>query len=194
MKNFGTILALALGILLSGNIVFGQFAGGVYSVGTASVSGETSNFATLKAACDAINAGASISGDVTLYITSDLTEAANVGLGVNTAGHQVLIRPDADADRTITFNSTTDNTGPSGHFVIGNPTPTVAWTDANTIATSNVTIDGYASGFTTKRLKLTNASASAANARLITIVGACQNTVIKNCIFEVTTQHNLSKG
>ena len=44
--------------------------------------------------------------------------------------------------------------------------------------------DGYSVGGTTKRLKFTNASASAANARLFTIVGACQNTVIKNCIFE----------
>ncbi|MDP3150183.1 MAG: T9SS type A sorting domain-containing protein [Ignavibacteria bacterium] len=154
---------------------FGQFSGD-YNIGT----GQT--YTTLKAACDALNAG-TITGNCTFYITSDLTEAVNFGLGVNTAGYSITFRPDADANRTITFTSTTDNTGPSGHFVIGNPTPTVTWTDANTITTSNITIDGYASGFTTKRLTLTNASASAANARLITVVGACENTVIKNSIF-----------
>ena len=171
MKKLFTLLFLFAFVQLS----FGQFSGN-YNIGA----GET--YTTLKEACDALNAG-TVTGNCTFYITSDLTEPANVGLGINTAGFSITFKPDADADRTITFTSTTDNTGPSGHFVIGNPTPTVAWTDLNTIATSNVTIDGYASGFTTKRLTLTNASASTANARLITVVGACQNTVIKNCIF-----------
>jgi len=171
MKKLFTFLFVFTFVQLS----FGQFTGN-YNIGV----GQT--YTTLKSFCDAVNAG-TVTGHITAYITSDLTEAANFGLGINTNGFSITIRPDQDINRTITFTSTTDNTGPSGHFVIGNPTPTVAWTDLNTIATSNVTIDGYASGFTTKRLTLTNASASTANARLITLVGACQNTVIKNCIF-----------
>ena len=100
---------------------FAQFSGDYY-IGV----GQT--YATLKAACDDINAG-TVTGNVTFYIASDLTEAANVGLGVNTAGFSITFKPDVDADRTITFTNTTDNAGPSGHFVIGNPTPTVAWTE-----------------------------------------------------------------
>ncbi|MFA5834528.1 MAG: T9SS type A sorting domain-containing protein [Bacteroidota bacterium] len=170
MKKFITFFILLY------TTTWAQFSGS-YNIGT----GET--YTTLKAAFDAINAG-TVTGNVTFYITSDLTESANVGLGVNTSGFSITIRPNQDVARTITFTSTTDNTGPSGHFVIGNPTPTLSWTDATTISTSNITIDGYASGFTTKRLKFTNSSASTANARLITVVGGCDNIVIKNCVFE----------
>lgn len=180
MKNFGAILALALGILLSGNIAFGQFAGGVYSVGTASVSGEIANFATLKAACDAINAGASISGDVTLYITSDLTEAANVGLGVNTSGFQIQIRPDADADRTITFGQTTDNAGPSGGFSIGISNPVANWTSL--VTTDNVTVDGYAVSGSTRRLIWKSAATAHAATGPLSVVGNSNNVTFKNCI------------
>ncbi len=173
MKKITLLLAFFLTTMLS----FGADMTGTYTVGTGGT------YATLSAAVTDLNA-ANITGNVVLEIVSDITEPANIGLGVNTNGYSITIRPNTDADRTITFSSTTDNTGPSGHFVIGNPSPTVTWTDALTIATNNVTIDGFASGFTTKRLKLTNSSASTANARLITVVGACQNTLIKNCILE----------
>lgn len=172
-----TLLTAALAISL---VAMAQAMSGTYKVGTTEVS---PNFTSLSAAVAALNTNG-VSGDVILEITSDITESANIGLGVNTNGFGITIRPDADVDRTITFTSTVDNPGPSGHFVIGNPNPTVTWTDVLTIATNNVTIDGFAVESTTKRLKFTNASASTANARLITVVGACQNTIIKNCIFE----------
>ena len=172
MKKLVTLLFVVIFVQMS----FGQFSGD-YNIGT----GQT--YTTLKAACDAINAG-TVTGNITLYITSDLTESANVGLGVNTNGFSITIRPDADANRTITFTQLADNSSPTGHFVIGYPTSglTVAWSDANTIATSNVTIDGYAVAGSTKRLTFTNTSASHTNARVIVVVGACQNTIIKNCI------------
>ena len=61
---------------------------------------------------------------------------------------------------------------------------TSAWADANTIATSNVTIDGYSVAGSIRRLKFTTASASITASKLVVIVGACQNTIIKNCTFE----------
>ncbi len=159
---------------------------GTYKVGTAEIA---PNFTSLSAAVTALNA-ANITGNIVLEITSDITEAANVGLAVNTNGFGITIRPDLVSDpntdpvRIITFTKTTDNTSPSGHFVIGYNALTAAWADANTIATNNVTIDGYAVGGNTKRLKFTTVSASITASKLTVIVGACQNTTIKNCIYE----------
>ena len=152
---------------------------GTYKVGETI----TSNFNSLSVAVAALNANG-VAGNVVLEITSNIVEDANIGLGVNTNTFGITIRPDADVDRTITFTKTTDNTSPSGHFVIGYTVLTAAWSDANTITTSNVTIDGYAVGGTTRRLKFTTASASIASSKLTVIVGACQNTIIKNCIYE----------
>lgn len=158
------------------SVSFGQMSG-TYQVGT----GQT--YETLKALFDDINSNG-VSGNITIEITSDLTEAANIGLGVNTNGYSITIRPDQDVDRTITFTQTTDNTSPTGHIVIGylGTGLTSAWSDANTITTSNVTIDGYADGGSTRRLTITNQNASVTGARMIVIVGGCDNTVIKNCI------------
>ncbi len=153
---------------------------GTYKVGTTELS---PNYTSLSAAVTDINTNG-VGGDIILEITSDITEAANIGLAVNTNGFGITIRPDADADRTITFTKTTDNTSPSGHFVIGYTGLTSAWADANIISTNKVTIDGYAVGGTTRRLKFTTASASISGSKLTVIVGACENTVIKNCIYE----------
>ena len=138
------IVLLILIILLT-NSAFSQFSGN-YNIGA----GET--YTTLKAACDALNAG-TITGNCTFYITSNLTEAVNVGLGVNTNGYSITFKPSADADRTITFQQTTDNTGPSGGFVIG-ASDVNAW--ASLVTTDNVIIDGYATGGETRRLIWTN--------------------------------------
>jgi len=157
---------------------------GIYKVGTAEVA---PNFSSLSAAVTALNANV-FSADVVLEITSDITEAANIGLGVDTKGFGVTIRPDADVDRTITFTQLADNSSPTGHFVIGYPTSglTVAWSIPNTIATNNVTIDGYAVGGSTKRLKITNANTTHGS-RVLVVVGACQNTTIKNCMIVNST-------
>ena len=152
---------------------------GTYKVGSAA----GSDYALLSEAVTALNV-ATITGDITLEITSDITEPANIGFGVDTKGFGITIRPDADEDRTITFTKTSDNTSPSGHFVIGYTVLTSAWADVNIISTNNVTIDGYANGGTTRRLKFTTANVSISASKLIVIVGACQNTVIKNCIVE----------
>lgn len=176
-----TFFLMALAISVSAMAVGGL--SGTYKVGTGEVA---PNFALLSEAVTAINT-LGIDGDVVLEITSDITEPANIGLGVNTGTFSITIRPDADADRTITFTQLADNTSPTGHFVIGYTDLTTAWADANTIATSNVTIDGFAVGGSTKRLTITNTNANHVAARVIVVVGACENTVIKNTIVENKT-------
>lgn len=168
-------------------VQIGPFSGNYYIPQGTNAKG----FDLLSTAVNNINT-TGVGGDVVFYITDNITEPANIGLGVNTNGHSITIRPDQDADRTITFTKLADNTSPTGHFVIGylGTGLTAAWSDANTIATSNVTIDGYAEGGSTRRLTFTNTNASHTNARVIVVVGACENTVIKNCIINNLTTHN----
>lgn len=181
-------ITLLLTVLIVAALGYGQTPmSGTFKVGTGEVA---PNFALLSEAVTALNTNG-LSGDVVLEITSDITESENIGLGVNTNGHSITIRPSADADRTITFTKTADNTSPTGHFVIGYTSAglTSAWSDDNTIATSNVTIDGYAAGGSARRLTFTNTIASHTGARVIVVVGACENTVIKNCNISNLTTH-----
>ena len=67
MKKLFTFLFVFTFVQLS----FGQFTGN-YNIGV----GQT--YTTLKSFCDAVNAG-TVTGHITAYITSDLTEAANFG-------------------------------------------------------------------------------------------------------------------
>jgi len=152
---------------------------GTYKVGSAA----GANFALLSSAIDSINA-ATITGDVVLEITSDITEPTNFGLAKDMGTYKLTIRPDADADRTITFTQSTANVGPYGHFVIGCATGNIgaALTDATVIATNNVTIDGYAVGGKTRRLSLAAPNAALAGSVLVNVLGGCANTTIKNCI------------
>lgn len=176
MKKF-TFLTV---FVVIGTFVMAQTGlSGTYKVGVSEIA---PNFTSLGAAFTELNT-VGVAGNVVLEITSDITEAANIGLGVNTNGFTVTIRPDADADRTITFTQLADNTSPTGHLVIGYPTTglTVAWADANTIGTDNVIIDGYAVGGTTRRLTFTNTNAAHVGARVIVVVGDCENVTIKNC-------------
>lgn len=179
------LAAMAVGVW-----AFAQPMSGTYKVG---VTDPASDYASLSAAVAAINTNG-VGGNIVLEITSDITEPANIGLGVNTNGFGITIRPDADADRTITFTQLADNTSPTGHFVIGYPTSglTVAWSDDNTIGTSNVTIDGYAVGGTTRRLTFTNTNAAHVGARVIVVVGASNNVTIKNCIVDNKTTNTSS--
>ncbi len=181
-------ITLLFSLLLVTVFGFGQALSGTYKVG---VSETAPNFTSLNDAVNALNTNG-LAGDVVLEITSDITEANNIGLAINTSGHSITIRPDADENRTITFTQLTDNTSPTGHFVIGYKDLASAWSDANTIATSNVTIDGYAVGGSTRRLTFTNTNAAHVGARVIVVVGACQNTVIKNCIVNNLTTNTSS--
>ena len=183
----GSAMQLATGEIVPSATAAATMSG-TFKVGSSEVS---PNFSTLADAIYTLNAS-NITGDVVLEVTSNLTVPENLGLGVNTNGFSITIRPDADADRTITFTQLADNPSPTGHLVIGYQGVGAAWSDVNTIPTSNVTIDGYAVGGSTRRLKLTNTTDNHVGARIISIVGGCQNVTIRNCIIENKTTNGTS--
>ena len=151
---------------------------GEYTVGT----GGTYDYASMADAGMAIKS-AEFTGDVTLLICTDLTETINTGI-VNKSEYTLTIRPDKDENRTITYTTATDNTGPTGVFVIGGdmtktPGSTIGWAS---VPTKNVIVDGAAEGKTTPRLKITTGKFGTG----FLIYGDVQDCVVKNCILENT--------
>ena len=151
---------------------------GTYTVGT----GGTYDYASMADAGMAIKS-ATFTGNVTLLICTDLTETINTGI-VNTSEYTLTIRPDKDENRTITYTTATDNTGPTGVFVIGGdmtktPGSTIGWAS---VSTKNVIVDGAAEGKTTPRLKITTGKFGTG----FLIYGDVQDCVVKNCILENT--------
>ena len=151
---------------------------GTYTVGT----GGTYDYASMADAGMAIKS-AEFTGDVTLLICTDLTETINTGI-VNKSEYTLTIRPDKDENRTITYTTATDNTGPTGVFVIGGdmtktPGSTIGWAS---VPTKNVIVDGAAEGKTTPRLKITTGKFGTG----FLIYGDVQDCVVKNCILENT--------
>lgn len=144
--------------------------------GTYRIGGANSDFATLHAACEQINTYG-LKGDATLLICADLTESQNSCL-VNTSDYTITIRPDADADRTISFTQASDNVGPSGAFVIG-LSNLAAFT---AIPTKNIVIDGLASSEATHRMTIKTPSTYGSLAGPIIFYGHVTNSSIKNCI------------
>ena len=147
---------------------------GTYTVGT----GGSYDYSSMADAGMAIKA-AEFTGDVTLLICTDLTETINTGI-VNKSNYTLTIRPDKDENRTITYTTAKDNTGPTGVFVIGGdmtktPGSTIGWAS---IPTRNVIVDGAAAGYTTPRLKITN-EVFGTN---VLLYGDVQDVIIRNCI------------
>ena len=147
---------------------------GAYTVGA----GDSYDYKSMAEAGMAIKE-AEFTGDVTLLICTDLTETVNTGI-VNKSEYTLTIRPDKDENRTITYTTTVDNTGPTAVFAIGGdmtmtPGSTIGWAS---IPTKNVVIDGAAEGESTPRLQITN-EVFGTN---VLLYGDVQNVVIKNCI------------
>lgn len=147
---------------------------GTYTVGT----GGSYDYSSMADAGMAIKA-AEFTGDVTLLICTDLTETINTGI-VNKSEYTLTIRPDKDENRTITYTTAKDNTGPTGVFVIGGdmtktPGSTIGWAS---IPTKNVVVDGAAEGKTTPRLKITNEKWGTN----VLLYGEVQDVIIRNCI------------
>lgn len=168
-------ITLLLAVLTVSFLAMAEGMSGTYKVGVTEVS---PNFSSLSAAATALNTNG-VAGHVVLEITSDLTEAANIGLGVNTNGFSITIRPDQDVDRTITFTQATDNNGPSGGFVIG-ITNVADWTTL--LTTDNVTIDGYSVGGTARRLTFKSAAAAHYYTGPICVAGNSNTITIKNIV------------
>jgi hypothetical protein len=155
--------------------VSGTIAGEYYIPNT----GEQRGWNTLRDAFEDINI-AGISGDVTLLIAADIESPVNVGLTNNT-DYSITIRPDADEDRTITFNQTFDNVGPWGSLCLGIRN-SIRWKDV--APAQHITIDGYAEGGSTRRLKITTAATHYAGNFPILILDKSTDITIKNCIVE----------
>lgn len=165
--------------------------------------GTNPQFATLKSVTDYINA-TPILGDVTLFITSDITETytpvQGIGLAVNPDPYTLTIKPYTGVQPVVTFNYPTDlNSGPSGAFIIGIPgSSNIAWASLKT--TKNIVIDGSNTvGGSTRDLTLQNASTAQRNAIPLVIVGDVSNVTVKNCniyykVQTVSTSGNLLVG
>lgn len=150
--------------------------GPTYTVGT------DGDFPTLAGAVNELNTSG-VGDSLTFEIVSDITEPANFGLGVNTAGYAVKFRPSADVNRTITFTQSTDNSASSGGWVIG-LSNVGSW--ASLVTTNKITIDGYASGGSTRRLTFVTASTANAAATPFHVIGDVNNLIIKNCSLTVS--------
>ncbi len=177
------LTALLLGFLLVASAAQAQLSGTYYvgAPGTAPIGNP--DYATLKAAADAANAGG-VTGNVTLLVTSNLTEAAEVGLGVNTGGFSFTIKPAPGVSPVVTFTTTTLAADAAayiqGHFVVGSATRN----PAALVPTNNVVIDGSNTvGGTTR--DMTFRSASTANYRpTIRSFGSNDNLTIKNLVVD----------
>lgn len=145
---------------------------GTYTVGTGGT------YATLGAAVTDLNA-ATITGNVVLEIISDLTEPTNIGLCKDFGNYSLIIRPDQDVDRIITFTQAGDNGASSGNFIIG-LSNIALWSSIGT--SKNITIDGFANGGSTRRLTFQNQSTNNNACKPIMVLGSTDNINIKNCI------------
>jgi len=169
MKKFTFLMAA----LLVAVVTMAVPMAGTYMIGTGQVA---PNYATLSAAVADINTNG-VGGDIELQITSDITEAANIGLGVNTGGFKITIKPQTGISPTITFTQTTTQSI-DGNFVIGSPTVS----STNLVATNNVTIDGSNTvNGTTKDMTFLGSVTTIAVSNF-RIFGNNDNVTIKNCI------------
>lgn len=168
MKKITFLIAFVATTMFS----FGADMAGTYTVGTGGT------YATLGAAVADLNA-ATITGDVVLNIISDLTEPVNIGLCKDFGNYSLLIKPNEDVDRVVTFTQSGDNGSSSGNFIIG-LSDIDSWSSIGT--SKNITIDGYASGGSTRRLTFQNQSTNINTCKPFVIMGNTDNINIKNCI------------
>ncbi len=141
--------------------------------------GSDPEFASLKAACDQLNQNM-ILGDCRFLITSDLSEASNVALGVNPGAYSITFKPYTGVSPTITFTQATDapSTGISGGWVIG--TKDLA-TTSQLVTTNNITIDGSnTEGGTTRDMMITTAATAHGNATTLRLIGDVNRSTVKN--------------
>jgi len=140
------LLALTL-IFILGNsaYIMSQLMSGTYYIGGAGTKpgGGDPDFATLKAACDALTTSG-ISGACTLYFTESktYTESTDIQLGVTgtSSSNTITFKPYTGVVCTLSFTSTaTSSTGIDGHFVIGTNDFNVM---TSLVPTHYVTIDG----------------------------------------------------
>ena len=150
-------------LLLAMIINFGLCVNGLNAQTTKTVGGAGANYATLKLAFDAINAG-TINGVVILQITGSTTETASAILNSSGTG-------------SSNFSSLSIYPTGSNYTIGGN----VASALINLNGADNVTIDGRvnASG-SSKDLVITNSN-TGASATTIKFVNSAENNTVKYC-------------
>ncbi|MCX7918350.1 MAG: hypothetical protein N3A72_01835 [bacterium] len=122
-------------------------------------------------------------GNWTLEIMTDLSETTCVffmrTLG---AGTTVTIKPGSGVKPTITFGNIPDQVVP-GLLLIGGTHSGFTTADGtlNLAKMDGFTIDGSNSGSTTRDLTICNTVGTPTSARIIYVVGDCDNVTIKNC-------------
>jgi len=172
-------ITLFLAALTVSFAAMAQALHGTLNVGTSEVS---PNYTSLSAAVTDINSKG-IDGNLTLLITSNITEAADISLGINTGTNKLTIKPSAGVSPTITFQNTGASVSIDGHFVIGSPNSL----NTNLISTNNVTIDGSNTvDGTTKDMTFVGSASSVARS-VFRIFGNSDGITIKNCI--ITTKN-----
>lgn len=145
------------------------------------IGGANADYTTLHAACaDLCEYG--LVGDATFLICADLSETANSGI-VNNSDYTLTIRPDGNTKRTITFNNSADNKGPSGNMMIGCTNATLVSTDATqqwlSNDTRNIIIDGSYNG-EGQYLEFKGGNVGGV---IAVFYGNVTNSVIRNCRF-----------
>ena len=180
MKKFFSLLFFLSFV----SLISAQGLSGTYYIGAAGTApgGTDPNFLTLKAACDTLDKG-TVTGDVTFYITSNLTEAVNSTLGLNPAPYKVTFKPYTGTVDTIKFTQSADNTGASGGLVFGPPSLSVtSATNYGLVTTENIIIDGSNTvGGKTRDLTFITAANTHGNTAPLRLLGDVNNITIKNC-------------
>lgn len=177
--SLSSLVILLAGMMLLSAII--PVSAAVYSPTGAGIStvGTGGDYATLGDAIAAITAaGTRDASQWVLEIVSNTSEPINMSLVCTIApGGSILIRPAAATQPVVTFMATTDNSGPSGHLVIGSAT--ASWTIS---PTNGVVIDGSNNGTNTRDLTFQNQAVTGHTfASIITVAGNSDNVIIRNC-------------
>lgn len=146
---------------------------GTYTIGTA----DGNDFKSLAEAFTAVNA-ATLTGDVTLQVTSDLAEPKNVGIQ-NKSEFTITLTVDKAEPHTISFSQSGDNAGPSGNICIGCDM-TLTHTCAS-VETKNIVIDGSFNSSEERYLTIKSVAGCHKLNGPILVYGNVKNTTIKNC-------------
>lgn len=151
----------------------------------------TGDYTTLAAAAaDFSSFTGGCTGDWTLLIRSNLTEAGSSVFGNSTNGHKVTVKPAPGVSPTVTFQYFVKPTGTwwDGGLIVGPKAQ-----NANEyMAVNGFTVDGSnTNGGTTRDLKFINSpvpEGGTENPRvLLRVVGQSEVVVFKNCVVESVT-------
>lgn len=176
MTYSGTRFGSALvALLLLVGTAWAQPMSGTYTVGSGG------DYATLSDAFTAINTNG-VGGNILLSIISDITDASDPRLGVNTNGFSITIKPAATVTPTLDFSSEANIAGTEtvwGHILIGVPSGAGDLYGAR-VPTHNVVFDGSNTENGTTRDMTLRGSVNATAKSLLRTLGDTDGFQLKN--------------